>query len=476
MIMKITIKRVLSIILFLLCTFCFNTIVNATATDVKNTYVIAMKEEKVPPSIDKNLDTNFPNVNYELMDSIGVIKIKANNATDTKNVLSYLKNEYQSEIESISQEKKIETPNQTNIREEIQEQDLSLSKSSNSVVSKSFFNQWQWNINVVTHDKKSYDLQKGNHDVKVAIIDSGIDKNHPDLKENIVSNGTSFVPNDKDIIDRTGHGTMVAGIIAGNGNLKGIAPNIGIVPYKVLKEDGGESIWVVKAIMKAADDGNEVINLSLGSFLSSKDKEEKALIKSYKRAINYAHKKGSIVVSSAGNLGIDLTNPKQISEDLGIPNDKKLYVPGGLDSVISVGAVNKDKLFASYSNYGRMLDLTAPGGDLGPLYDSEGIVDVRNLILTTYPTYLPNPIASSGNLPSGYEFSYGTSLAAPSVSAVAAIILAEYREEHARGLSVKKVENIMYKTALSSDFNKYNRYMGKGSVDAYRALELINEY
>ncbi|MCU4998208.1 S8 family serine peptidase [Bacillus cereus] len=455
----------------------FNNSVSANSDYIDNSYIITMKEEGVSGEISEELIHKFPDIKFEFINDIGVIKIHGNNEEITQKVLSYINKMYA--VDSVSKDKRIYIPETKIDNSKVDKNNFVDSQYKYFGFTPSFmpnglYTRWQWNIDAVTANKKSYEFQMGNHEVTVAIIDSGIDPNHPDLKNNIVAGGKSFIPGDESINDNTGHGTMVAGIIAANGDLKGIAPNTGIAPYKVLNSEGGQSTWVITAIIQAVDDGHEIINLSLGTFLSLKNKEEKALIKAYNRAINYAHKKGALVVASAGNQGIDLSNPRKVSEQLGILNDEQKYAPGGLNSALSVGAVDKNNKFENYSNYGWMLDVTAPGGDFGPLYEKEGIVDVRHLILTTYPTYLPNYIAENGDLPRGYEFSYGTSLSTPTVSAVAALILTEYKEEKSKNLSIDEIQNIMYQTTLKVGTNRKEKLSGRGTVDAYEALKLIN--
>ncbi|WP_141532708.1 S8 family serine peptidase [Bacillus cereus] len=83
-------------------------------------------------------------------------------------------------------------------------------------------------------------------------------------------------------------------------------------------------------------------------------------------------------------------------------------------------------------------------------------------------------MAENGDFPRGYEFSYGTSLSTPTVSAVAALILTEYKEENLKNLSINEIQNIMYQTTLKSGTNRIEKLSGRGTVDAYEALKLIN--
>jgi len=131
----------------------------------------------------------------------------------------------------------------------------------------------------------------------VSVIDTGIDFNHPDLEGKIIG-GYDFVDNDDMPEDVNGHGTQVAGIIAANGNLKGIAPNSKILMYKVSED--GESVpshLIIKAIEKSIKDGADIINISLGINQTNTKIDE---------AVNKAIKNNIFVVTAAGNFGPDL--------------------------------------------------------------------------------------------------------------------------------------------------------------------------
>ena len=134
-------------------------------------------------------------------------------------------------------------------------------------------------------------------EIIVAVIDTGIDFNHPDLEGKIIG-GYDFVDNDDMPEDVNGHGTQVAGIIAANGNLKGIAPNSKILMYKVSED--GESVpshLIIKAIEKSIKDGADIINISLGINQTNTKIDE---------AVNKAIKNNIFVVTVAGNFGPDL--------------------------------------------------------------------------------------------------------------------------------------------------------------------------
>ncbi|NWJ42669.1 S8 family serine peptidase [Marine Group I thaumarchaeote] len=133
--------------------------------------------------------------------------------------------------------------------------------------------------------------------IVVSIIDTGIDFNHPDLEGKIIG-GYDFVDNDEMPEDTNGHGTQVAGIIAANGNLKGIAPNSKILMYKVSED--GESVpshLIIKAIEKSIEDGADIINISLGINQTNTKIDQ---------AVNKAVKNNIFVVTAAGNFGPEL--------------------------------------------------------------------------------------------------------------------------------------------------------------------------
>jgi len=134
--------------------------------------------------------------------------------------------------------------------------------------------------------------------ITISIIDTGIDLNHPDLNGQIIG-GYDFVDNDEVPEDVNGHGTQVAGIIASNGNFKGIAPNSKILMYKVSED--GESVpsnLIIKAIEKSIEDGADIINISLGINQTNTKIDQ---------AVNKAIKNNIFVVTAAGNFGPELS-------------------------------------------------------------------------------------------------------------------------------------------------------------------------
>jgi hypothetical protein len=178
--------------------------------------------------------------------------------------------------------------------------------------------------------------------VTVAVIDSGICAEHPDLAGRIEA-GWDFVQSDAVPQDDFGHGCSVTGIIAANTDnsvgMAGVAPNAQVMPLRVLNSSGSGSYSdVAAAIVVAADNGAQVINLSLGGSSPSATLET---------AVNYAIGKGVIVVAAAGNSGIE----------------GALY-PAAYPDVVAVGSVDQDLQHSSFSNYGPQIDIWAPGRDI----------------------------------------------------------------------------------------------------------------
>ncbi len=237
----------------------------------------------------------------------------------------------------------------------------------------------------------AYDTSTG-EGVVIAILDSGIDLDHPDLVNKLVP-GWDFIENDDQPQDENGHGTHVAGIAAATTNngigIAGAAPDAKIMPVRVMNALGvGDHEVIAQAITWAADNGADIINLSLGG-------NTDLLSRIYKSgpmnlSIIDAHEKGVLVVAAAGNDDTFI----QAYHD-GVP-------------VLVVNASNEGGIPAQFSNWGDPRAVTAPG----------------TRILSTAPTE-PTWIWKSGT--DGYEELDGTSMAAPYVAGVAALLVDTHR-------------------------------------------------
>jgi subtilisin family serine protease len=358
-----------------------------------------------------------------------------------------------------------------------------------------------WNIERVTRGGAAWAVHSGTHDVVVGILDSGLDLAHPDLVANIAPGSRSFVPG-MSAWDDHGHGTHVAGTIAARGRIRGVAPGVGIRSYRIFGPQPTSVFTIAQAIRAAADDGCDVINLSFGFmqvrgqvyFVDPASGERISLgndvadLVLLQRAVRYAVNHNAVVVSGSGNDGIDLTNRHAVAgwfngwlQAQGVPVEVRgaaVHVPGSLPGALTISAAgggwgSADRL-AGYSSYGNgVVDLTAPGGDLGPTGPAVLEPDFyKYLVLSTRPTYLPcGPFEAHLGL-CGYGFAAGVSMAIPSVSGAAALVISE---EYARtGRKPSPAQVVVRLQHAAEDVGKtgHDAQSGHGMVDALRALTL----
>jgi subtilisin family serine protease len=315
--------------------------------------------------------------------------------------------------------------------------------------------------------------------VRVAVLDGGIYAAHLDLAANIdVAHSVSFVPGQAFNTD-TGtfwHGTHVAGIIAAIDNTRGvvgIAPEATIIGVKVLHGGSGSFGAIIQGILYAASPvaqgggGADIINMSLGATFS-KQGGAGSLIGALAKAVNYADRYGVLVVSAAGNDGLDLDHSGAVTS-----------VPAQSGSGIAVsatgpvgyayGATNFDRP-ASYTNYGNsVVNVAAPGGDaayptneLCTLAVAGGTVTVNCWV---FDMVLSTSRGTSVN--GGYSWAAGTSMAAPTAAAVAAIIKQKHPE-----MSLGALKSSLQQSALDRGKQGNDPFYGKGWVNALAACQL----
>lgn len=280
-----------------------------------------------------------------------------------------------------------------------------------------FYLMWGLNNtgNIDIDAPEAWDIERGESSVTVAVIDTGVQTNHPDLAGQFVT-GYDFYFDDTSVYDGLDddHGTHVAGTIAAIDNsigVIGVAPNIKIMPLKFLGPDGGYISDAIDAINYAKQNGADIINASWGGGGYSE---------SLKNAIESF---GGVFVVAAGNNKTD--------------TDKNPYYPASYTSsnIISVAAIDKYGALASFSNYGlNSVDIAAPGVDIASTY------------------------------PDSYAYMSGTSMAAPHVSGIITLL-----KSYNNSLTTQELINKLYSTA-----KPYNSLNGKvktgGMANAKAAL------
>ncbi len=288
--------------------------------------------------------------------------------------------------------------------------------------------------------EKAWEITKGSKDIIVAVIDTGIDYRHPDLKENLWTNdaelngiegvdddgngyvddiyGYDFANNDADPVDGHSHGTHCAGVIGASHNsigVKGVMANVKLMGIKFLSDSGsGETIGAIKSIEYATKMGAHITSNSWGGGAKSE---------ALKEAIQAAYDAGTMFVAAAGNSRAD--------------NDAKPSYPASyaVDGIVTVGAMDGKGNRSSFSNYGKTsVHVFAPGSNI--------LSTVKN---------------------GSYKKMSGTSMATPFVSGVLGLLLA-----NEPGITIKEAkERLMESTVLNSSLSNY---AASGRVDAYRML------
>lgn len=281
-----------------------------------------------------------------------------------------------------------------------------------------------WNITAFDLPK-AWEYSQGEN-VKIAVVDSGCDLEHPDLIHNLLPGFNAIDPT-KAPVDGLGHGTHVAGILVAENNdigMVGVCPKAKVIPVKVLDATGnGHMENVAIGIRWAVDNGADLIQMSLGSPMK---------VQQVRKAIQYAESKGVVSFVAAGNAG----------------NTKDIFYPACYKETISVGAVDVNFNRAKFSNAGRNLDFMAPGVD----------------IFSTFP-------------PNWYSTLSGTSMAAPFVCGVAALLLSYVRsgKVNYKLNTVDDYRAILKKSTTPVNGNDPNLYTGFGIIDPRKFLDSFSE-
>ena len=284
---------------------------------------------------------------------------------------------------------------------------------------------------------EAWSIERGSPSIVIAIVDSGVDYNHPDLRSRIWNNpgetpgngldddgngyiddviGYDFIDLDSDPADGLGHGTHVAGIAAAGWNdvtgIVGVAPRCRILPVRIFNDQGATTLWAAATgTIYAADMGAQVSNSSWGGYFDSEV---------IKLAFEYAAGLDVLAIAAAGNGSTSIPS-----------------YPASYENVVSVAATDHDDEPAWFTNTGTHLDLAAPGV----------------AILSTFPTALE---------PTGFLLLSGTSMASPHVAGVAALLRSQDPETSAMAI----------KAALQTSVDRIDAQadIGTGRINAHKAV------
>lgn len=293
----------------------------------------------------------------------------------------------------------------------------------------------QWALEMVEAPRAwAYSQGRG---TLVAVLDSGVDSNHVDLRHRIADQGWDFLDNDPDPSDESGHGTHVAGIIAASNNgegVVGVAPSAQLLPVRVCDFGDCPASAIAEGIDYAVTKGADVINLSLGT---GRDAEVNGGNQLVRQAIEAAWLRGVVVIAAAGNEFLPICHSEPAT------------------SAICVGSVGRDRQKALHSNFDGGFQehyLVAPGGGDAPT--------CSDYVLSTFPSGVENGCRQSRR----YASMSGTSMAAPHVSGVAALLIS-------LGVPGPEIWRHLRQSATDVGAPGTDPIYGAGLVNALRAVK-----
>jgi subtilisin family serine protease len=261
--------------------------------------------------------------------------------------------------------------------------------------------------------EEAWQMEKKTSKAIVAVLDTGIDLNHPDLKANLVK-GINLIDSKKPPQDDNGHGTQIAGVLGAvannNQGIAGVLWSAKIMPVKVLPKEGEGSPYITsQGIYQSIDQGASIVLLSLGGPIFSKTLQD---------AVEYAEEQGVIVIAATGNEGA------------------RVNYPAAFPTVLAVGAVNSQDKTVSYSNSGPEVGVVAPGN--------------------VYTTRMNGKYGSHS----------GTSMATPQVAGLAALLLDKYPN-----MKPSELRNHIMYTSTDVHQQGWDVQTGHGRIDIARALQ-----
>lgn len=322
--------------------------------------------------------------------------------------------------------------------------------------------------------------EKGNKgkDITIAIIDSGCDCNHSDLKDRIIGK-KNFTTDDNgdenNVTDYVGHGTHVAGTIAASENGKGVigvAPEANLLILKALDKDGrGYNEWIINAINYAISKEVDIISMSLGG-----SDDDQNLHEAIKNAVN----NNILVVCAAGNEGDDN------------PDTDEFGYPGAYNESISVGAIDYTRRYAKFTNSNKEVDLVAPGVNIKSTYPNNKYATLSGTSMAT-----PHISGALALIKNWANNEFGRSLTEPELYAqlIKETISLGYKrtlvgngmlyltaqqilEEHLKKISVNSLDDISNKTeeTLSTSQQELKNILEELKLNQEKIKEDINNY
>lgn len=277
------------------------------------------------------------------------------------------------------------------------------------------YSRYQWNLPIIATEE-GWRVDRGSDDVTVAVIDTGVDLNHPDLRDRLLP-GLNVIAQNNNPQDDVGHGSHVAGVIAASTNngigVAGMTWYNSVLPVKVLDSSGSGSTYAVaQGIIWATDRGAKVINLSLGNYANAQFLHD---------AVKYAYDRDVVLVAASGN------------DNTGQPG-----YPAAYPEVLAVAATDSSKRRASFSNYGDYIDVAAPGVSIASTYSGQQ-----------------------------YAALSGTSMASPHVAALAALV----RSVNPLLTNTEVMDIIRYSAEDLGPQGKDAQF-GYGQIDVNQAIQM----
>jgi len=335
-----------------------------------------------------------------------------------------------------------------------------------------YADQWgHWKVGLRPKGQQSaWDIEDGDRNpVVVAFVDTGLDYIHPSIaRRNVWINtkeipgngvdddkngyvddliGWNFIDNDNNPWDVNGHGTLTAGIVAATlddaEGVAGINRGVKIMPLKALDFQGRSSMAeIISAVVYAADNGARIVNLSLEQLQAERSQ-------ALQWAVDYAYRKGVLVVVAAGNQGRDTAE----------------NTPSGLDRVLTVAGTDSQDKRLGFSNYGKYVRISAPG---------EEILSLRArwtdlLVVSGSKEYKPGGAFVDAD--AKYYHATGTSFAAPFVTGAASLLLARNPR-----LTPVQLEHMLLMSADDVETPGWDQLTGYGRLNARKALEADPDY